>query len=408
MDYELLTLDNGLRVAVKNISSTKVVHCGFVINAGSRNDNVNGAAHCLEHMFFKGTEKRNNLKVLNYLEEVGGELNAFTTKEYTALYASVLDIHYKKAIDILCDVTCNSTFPENELKKERKVILEEISMYQDTPEENIYDEFQEALYAGHPLAHNILGDSKSVANIGRNDLLDFFKNNYYFSNMVFVAVGNVTLSQTVKLLEKYLAETTVSNTGIAKIKDKKIKTLKPFSKKVETDFAQGHLLMGCSAYHETHPLRWPLLLVNNYLGGPGMNSVLNIVIREKHGMAYQVESGYQAYSDTGMFHCYLGCEKKNIEKATGLIQTEIMKLGNTLLKPREINRAKTQFTGQIAMADENRSGVMVHIGKGLLKNGYALSLDQTLEKINNITTDQVQQAITEILNPENFSVMMYN
>lgn len=405
MDYQLQVLDNGLRVAVKTVQSTKVVHSGFVINAGSRNDNVSGAAHCLEHMFFKGTKNRSNLKVLNCLEEVGGELNAFTTKEYTAVYASVLDNHFKKAVDVLCDVICNSTFPETELKKERKVILEEIAMYQDTPEENIYDEFQEVLFAGHPLAHNILGDTNSVANISRNDLNEFYENNYHFENMVFVAVGDIDLAETIKLLEKYLVLNTFKKPEIRK--SLKLTKSARFNKKVETEFAQGHLLIGTRAYEEGHNLRWPLLLVNNYFGGPGMNSILNIILREKHGLAYQVESGYQAYTETGMFHCYIGCEKKNIEKALNLMEIEIKKIREKGMSDAAILKAKNQFCGQIAMADENRSGVMIHIGRGILKHGRANSLEEVLNRIKNISKDQINQAITETLNFDNFNMMVY-
>ena len=287
--YQLYTLDNGLRVAHVKTPSSALVHCGFVIHAGSRNDgDLPGIAHCLEHMFFKGTQKRKTYHVLNHLEVVGGELNAFTTKEITTLYASVQRTHFKRAVDILCDVAFRSVFPENELKKERLVIADEIQMYRDTPEENIYDEFQELLFENHPLAHNILGDTDSLNKIQRNDLLSFTQQNYHPDNMVFVVVGSLSADRVLQTVNQF------SEVHFPK-KEPLIRKATPWNYKSfrtvkESDFGQAYAIMGLPAYSETHPKRFALMLLNNLLGGPGMNSRLNLSIREKYGYAYNIES----------------------------------------------------------------------------------------------------------------------
>ncbi|MEK0420415.1 MAG: insulinase family protein [Bacteroidetes bacterium] len=400
-DYTLHTLSSGMRLAHKRVAGTRLVHCGFVIGAGSRNDGENpGLAHCLEHMLFKGTNRRKTVHVLNYLEVVGGEMNAFTTKELTAIYATVQARHYGRATDILCDVTFNSNIPQTELDKEKKVIADEISMYLDTPDENIYDEFQEQVFGAHPLAHNILGSIDSLKNISRKDILQFTEKHYTPENMVFVVVGNISAEKAIYYAERFMPDLSNRNW---EAKQNHHFSYKPSSALEKTDFSGAYTIMGIPAYPEKHPKRWPLLLLNNLLGGPGLNSRLNLGIREKYGYTYHVESGYQSYQDAGLFHCYLSCDARYVHKSTALIQKELKKLREVKLGVRQLSSARKQFQGQIVMADENRSSLLVHIGKGILRHGRAETLPEVLQRIEKITASDILEVANEILQENRFS-----
>jgi predicted Zn-dependent peptidase len=406
MDYSLHTLSNGLRIAYKRVSGTRLVNCGYIIHAGSRNDgDLPGLAHCLEHMVFKGTEKRKTIHVLNHLEVVGGEMNAFTTKEITAVYATVQNTHFARAADILSDVVLHSTIPQQELLKEKKVIADEINMYLDTPEENIYDEFHELVFGAHPLAHNILGSVDTLNKIDRSDILHFTGNFYRPENMVFAVVGNIGINRVLAALEKN-AQFPV---GTTKTKQSTQATFdySPTALTKETDFIQAYTILGIPAYAQVHPAKWKMLLLNNLLGGPGLNSRLNLAIREKYGFTYHVESGYQSYSDAGLFHCYLSSEKKYIQRSVDLVLKELKKLRENKLGTLQLSKFKNQFMGQMVMADENRSGLMVHLGKGLLTEGHAISLDEVLNEIKRITASDLLEVANDIFKPENFSYLTY-
>ncbi len=405
-EYQLYTLNNGLRVAYQKIPSTLLVHCGFIIHAGSRNDGpIPGLAHALEHMVFKGTQKRKTIHVLNHLEVVGGELNAFTTKELTAIYATTEKRHLSRAIDILCDVTFRSSIPETELTKEKKVIKDEINMYIDTPEENIYDEFQEMVFGEHPLAHNILGTPDSVDRVTQLALKEFVNTYYQYPNMVFSVVGNVSIEKVIANLNKYLPEFQTASV-LPKHEKVALSYHSSFQKK-ESDFSNAYAIMGVPTFEEDHENRFGLLLLNNLLGGPGMNSRLNLSIREKHGYTYHVESGYQAFSDGGLFHCYLSAEEKYIEKSIELITKELKKLKENKLGKVQLSQAKNQFIGQIIMSNESRNGLMIHIGKGILKHNKALSLQETIQKIKNLSAEQLLNIANEVFDFENFSHLQY-
>ncbi len=406
-EYQLYTLDNGLRVAYQKIPSTLLVHCGFIIHAGSRNDGfIPGLAHALEHMVFKGTQKRKTIHVLNHLEVVGGELNAFTTKELTAIYATTEKRHLSRAIDILCDVTFRSSLPYSELVKEKKVIKDEINMYVDTPEENIYDEFQEIVFGDHPLAHNILGTAESVDAVTQEALKAFVSTYYQYPNMVFSVVGNVSIEKVIANLNRFLPEESPESISIPQHQKLAI-NYRPSIQKKESDFNNAYAIMGVPTFEEDHPNRFGLLLLNNLLGGPGMNSRLNLSIREKHGYTYHVESGYQAFSDGGLFHCYLSAEEKYIEKSIDLITKELKKLKEIKLGKVQLSQAKNQFIGQIIMSNESRNGLMIHIGKGILKHNKALSLQETIQKIKNLTAEQLLSIANEVFDFENFSHLQY-
>lgn len=405
-DYTLHTLPNGLKVAHKRVTGTRLVHCGFIIGAGSRDDDKHpGVAHCLEHMLFKGTEKRKTIHVLNHLEVVGGEMNAFTTKEITAIYASVQSTHYARAVDILADVTFNSSLLEQELLKEKKVIADEINMYLDTPEENIYDEFQEQVFGNHPIAHNILGNKDSIEKITTSHIRRFVNKHYSPANMVFAVVGNISLSRALYQVEKYTAHIPAGAAYHAT--EKTAFEYNPLSVVTETDFTSAYTILGLPAYEESHAGRWPMLLLNNLLGGPGMNSRLNLAIREKYGYTYQIESGYQAYSDAGLFHCYLSCDPKYLRRSTDLILKELEKLKTNKLGTLQMSRVKNQFKGQIVMADENRSGLLIHIGKGILRHGRALSIQEVIGKIDAITAEDLMQTANEVFDVSKFSYLTY-
>ena len=404
--HQVHTFSNGLRLVHQRVSGTRLVHLGFVIRAGSRNDGSwPGMAHCFEHMMFKGTKKRKAIHVLNRLETVGGELNAFTTKELTSVYASVTTNHFSRAAELLSDVTFHSVFPDHELRKEQEVICEEIKLYQDTPEENIYDEFQEQVFEGHPLAGNILGTPESVRSMKRKDLIDF-RNQYYGpENVVISVVGNISLQRAIRTLEPLIAQMPLYRNGTRN--SKPIQHYKAGKHEKGTDHVQSYGILGNLAYPYTHPKRWALILLNNILGGPGLNSRLNLAIREKYGFTYNVESGYAAYEDSGLFHCYVSSDKKNLQRAIQLIEKELKRLCTDKLGVMQMHNAVNQLKGQIVMADEHRNGLMLHLGKNVVQNGRVDTLEEVLAKIDAVQASELLEIANEIFNFEQLSYLLY-
>jgi predicted Zn-dependent peptidase len=428
--YQLITLPNGLRIVHQRVKGTQLVHAGFSIQAGSKNDGAHpGLAHCLEHMLFKGTTRRKTIHVLNHLEVVGGELNAYTTKEITTIYGTTQSKHLTRLTDILCDVVFRSTFPEGELEKEKKVIIDEINMYLDTPEENIFDEFQERIFAGHPLAHNILGTEESVNEISQTALKNFVSTHYQFHNMVFAVVGNVSIERVLSALNRFLPDagelsstpinqqelSPKSNQPIAVLGDLQngvgaataFKSASPFIETKKTDFNQAYAIIGSLAYEMDHEKRWTLLLMNNFFGGPVLNSRLNLAIREKYGYTYNVESGYSGFAETGLFHCFVGSEPKYIQKSVDLIFKEIKKLRTQSLGTLQLSRAKNQYAGQLILSNENRSGLMMHLGQSVLRKGKANSIEHAIDCINRVTVQNIMDVANELLNENQFSQLLY-
>lgn len=404
-EFQIHTLDNGLKIVYKQAPSTAVTHIGYTIDAGSRDDgSLPGTAHCFEHMLFKGTRKRNAFNIINRLEIVGGEMNAFTTKEITVLYASIINDYAERALELLSDLTFNSNFPQKELDKEKKVIAEEINMYLDTPEENIFDEFQEMVFAGHSLAPNILGTPKSLEQIQAKDLLNFHGRYYHPKNIVLSISSALPLKQFIKWTDKHIQ---TGNKSFTEIKRPSFKVYAPKSETKTTDHVQCHAILGNTCYPQMHPNRLPMLLLNNILGGPGMNSRLNLSVREKYGYTYNVESGYTAFKDTGLFHCYLSTEKKNLKKAVELIKKELKKLQEVPLTKTQLQHAKMQFNGQIALSEENRMNIMLMLGKNIVQNYPIESLSEVMHKINQITAEQLQQIAIEIFDTEQLSYLAY-
>jgi predicted Zn-dependent peptidase len=404
-DHTIHTLANGLRIIYKEAPNTSVTHVGFNIYAGSRDDGIlPGTAHCFEHMLFKGTNKRNSWHIINRLETVGGEMNAFTTKEITVLYASVINDYAERALELLADLTFNSTFPEKELEKEKKVIAEEINMYLDTPEENIFDEFQEMIFAGHSLAPNILGTPESLERLKSQDLLLFHKKYYHPQNIVLSISSGIPIKKFVKWAEKHCLVQENSFTEIAR------PSFNLYSQKSEnktTEHVQCHAILGNTCYAHSHSKRLQMLLLNNILGGPGMNSRLNLSVREKYGYTYNIESGYTGFIDTGLFHCYLSTEKKNLNKAVDLVHKELKRLKEQKLSAIQLHHAKTQFNGQIALSEENRLNIMLMLGKNLVQGFNMETLNEVIHKINQINADELQEIANEIFDFDKLSYLAY-
>lgn len=404
-DHSIITLPNGLRVIFCDSPNSRVTHLGFHIYAGSRDDGtLPGIAHCFEHMLFKGTGKRNAWHIINRLEAVGGEMNAFTTKEITALYATVTNDYTERAIELLADLCFSSVFPGKELEKEKKIISEEINMYLDTPEENIYDEFQEMVFEGHPLAPNILGTHETLSSIETGHLLGFHNTYYQPGNIVLSISSALPHEKLSGWVKKYCVTEKKSCTLPPRPSFKKYA---PKKQQKTTDHIQCHAILGNVAYPHNHRNRHALSLLNNLLGGPGMNSRLNLSVRERYGLTYNIESGYAAFADTGLFHCYFSTDKSNLERASALVGRELKKLREKPLGTLQLHQAKKQFNGQIMLAEENRLNVMLMYGKNLVQGYPTEKLEEVMHKIDRISASQLLEIANEIFDPDALSYLAY-
>ncbi|TPE45149.1 M16 family metallopeptidase [Pontibacter mangrovi] len=405
-DYHIHTLPNGIRVVHKQVLHTKIAHSGFVMDIGSRDElpQEQGLAHFWEHMAFKGTQKRKSFHILNRLETVGGELNAYTTKEKICFYSSVLDKHFEKSFELLTDITFRSVFPEKEIEKERGVILEEMAMYLDTPEEAIVDEFDAVVFDGHPLGNNILGTKESVSGFQKQDFLDFLDRNLSTDALVFCSVSNLPFEKVVKLAEKYLSDIP----SIKKHRERVPFTgYTPKAVTIEKPISQAHCVIGCPAYALADDRRIPFFMLNNLLGGPGMNSRLNLAVREKHGLVYTIDSNYATYIDTGLLSIYFGTEKKQLKRTTSLVMKELKKLREKQLGSLQLHTAKEQLMGQLAMAEESNMGLMMMLGKSVLDQGKAESLNEIFDKIKSIEAHDLMDIANDVLREENLSILNY-
>jgi predicted Zn-dependent peptidase len=405
IDYQVHTLSNGIRILYKH-SPSAITHCCFILNAGSRDEpeHQEGLAHFIEHLLFKETERRGTSQILNRLELVGADLNAYTTKEYTCIHASLLKQHLERTIDLFEDILFHSTFPKNEMEKERGVILDEIASYLDQPEEAIQDDFEALLFKNHSLGANILGTPETVGRLGFDDIKAFTKASNNTGEMVFAVFGDYDFKKLVKLCEKYFG-------GIPPNSNKKTR-IKPalntdsyhsFSKPI----SQTHCVMGTQAYPASHPYRYGLLLLNNLLGGMGMSSRLNLEIREKHGIAYTIESNYTTLSDTGVFSVYFGTDSEKSEKALRLVHKELKKLRDQKLGTLQLYQAKQKFIGQIALAEENRMGLIIAMAKSLLDFNHIDSLQQVFAKINAVTADDLLEISNEIFDTSRMVTLLF-
>lgn len=406
MEYEIHTLPNGIRVLHKEVTTTKVSHCGFMLDIGSRDENEQnqGIAHFWEHMAFKGTTKRKAFHILNRIDSVGGELNAYTTKEKIAFYASTLDTYFEKAVELLTDITFDSIFPEKQIEKERNVILEEMSMYYDAPDDAIQDEFDQVVFANHPLGMNILGTADSVRSFHRDDFKKFIKEHINTEKLVFCSVGNIAFKKVVKLAEKYLKDIPAYNANKVRSPfEKYVPTLKG----VERNITQAHCAIGRDAYSISSDKRLPFFMLSNILGGPGMNSRLNLALREKYGFVYSIDATYQSYSDTGLFGIFFGTEPGQLQRSIKLVNKELERLRQVPLGTLQLHTAKEQLMGQLAMAEENNASFMLMMGKSILDLERIDTIDEIFNKIKSVSAKELQDLANEMFAKDQMSQLTY-
>jgi predicted Zn-dependent peptidase len=405
MDHHVFSLANGIRVVVKP-GNTEVAHACLLVHSGSRDeaDGKDGLAHLIEHLFFKRTERRSTNQILNRLEIVGGDLNAYTTKEYTCIHASFLRPHLERALDLFEDVIFHSTFPEEELVKEKGVILDEIASYLDQPEEAIQDDFEELVFANHPLGRNILGTPDTVSALQQKDIREYMSQNYRTNELVIGIIGNFDLKKVEALVNKIFGAIPANRSANKRTKP----VVNPATnKRLAKPINQSHVLLGTQAYSAHSAKREGLLLLNNLLGGMGMSSRLNLEIREKYGIAYTIESSYIPLSDTGLFTIYLGTDPEKVDKALKLVDKELKKLRDTSLGSLALQQAKQKFMGQIALAEEGRLSLLISLCKSVLDYGMADSLEQVFAKIERIESAQLLEIANEIFEPANFSSLIF-
>lgn len=405
MAYQNHTLSNGIRIVHRQIQGY-VSHCGIIINAGSRDElgNEQGIAHLIEHSLFKGTSKRRSYQILSHMENVGGEINAFTTKEDTCIYTSFLNKFLERAIDIMSDITFHSTFPDKEIEKEKEVVLDEINSYRDNPAEEIFDEFEKLIFHDHPIGRYILGDPECIKKFKKSHLTKFIRRSYNTDEIVLCYVGNIEFAEFLKFAEKYFSRIPVNN---RQWKRMKFRTYKPFQKIILKPIHQTHCMIGNIAYSAKDKRRPQMILLNNILGGPGMNSRLSMNIREKYGFCYNIESNYTPFSDTGIFGIYLGTEQENIERTTSLVNKELDKFRNEKLGTLQLHRAKLQLMGQLAISYEQSLNEMLSMGKSFLEFNKVDSIEKINAKIESITAAQLQDAANDIFNQDELSTLIY-
>ena len=419
MNYNTHTLSNGLRI-IHLPSPSPVVYCGYAVAAGTRDEQKGreeGMAHFCEHMTFKGTEHRTSMKILGYLESVGGDLNAFTNKEETVYHAAVLKDNIDRAVDLLTDIVFHSTYPQAEIDKEVEVIVDEIESYNDSPAELVYDLFENAIYNGHSLGHNILGTAEQLRTYTTEDALRFTRRYYRPDNSVFFAYGDVDFGKLVRLLERANAvaadssqqQSSAEGPAIDVNKEKSAMSLPPYvaqhiNHHMDTHLA--HVMLGNRAYDVHDNRRIALYLLNNILGGPGMNARLNISLRERHAFVYTVESMMQSYSDTGLWAVYFGCDPKNVDKCLRLIRHELDKVMEKPLSEAQLHAAKKQIRGQIGIACDSRESFALDFAKGFLHYGWKKDVTALCDHIDALTAEDLQRVAQETFAEESLTKLV--
>lgn len=400
-EYHLDTLYNGIRVAHLPYKSN-VAYCGIVVNCGSSNENQQeqGIVHFIEHMLFKGTRKRKNYQILNRLENIGGEINAYTTKEETFIYAAFPKEFLARATELMADITFNSTFPKNEISKEKDVVLDEINSYKDSPYESIHDDFEDLVFKGHPLGHNILGTEETLETFKSADLSHFIKTNYHTNQIVYFVMGDYSFNRILSTARKYL-DIYPENNG-QPLRNGHY-TYNPVHESVNQETYQVHYITGNIAPGIHDENRHPVYLLNNILGGPGLNSRLNMNLREKNGIAYNIESNYTPFTSNGLITIYFGSDKRNLKKSARIIQMELKKLRETPLTVNQLNIAKRQLTGQLAIGAENRENYFLTFGKSILHYNRFESYDELIEKIQSITSLQIRETANMVFDKDQLS-----
>ncbi len=405
MQYQTHTLSNGLRIVHKPDASP-VSYCGLAINVGTRDElpHEHGVAHFIEHLIFKGTTHRKSWHIITAMEEVGGELNAYTTKEETFLYAVFLERYFEKAIGLIGDMAAHSIFPEKETLKETDIVLDEIESYNDSPSDLIFDEIEEILFDGYPIGRNILGNVDSLKKLTHNDITTFYRRNYTADRMVFFSLGGTDFKKIVRLAEKHLNEIPAgSHSLIRHIPEH----YTPQFKKEGKDTHQAHYMLANRAYTLFHPDRMALYLLNNILGGPGMNSILNLSLRERSGLVYNVESNYTPYTDTGVLTIYFGSDPEDMPRCAKLIEKELTRLKKEPLTDRYVEKAKKQLLGQMAIASENKENLALSLGRSMLHFNRFDSLEESAERIKQIIPQKLQEIAQEVFSAEQLSKLIY-
>ena len=447
MKYNTYTLDNGLRI-IHLPSDSKVVYCGYQINAGTRNEEPGeeGLAHFCEHVTFKGTERRKAWHILNCLESVGGDLNAYTNKEGTVYYSAILKEHIARAVDLLSDIVFHSVYPQAEIDKEVEVICDEIESYNDSPAELIYDEFENILFKGSPLGHNILGTTEQVRSFTTEDALRFTRKLYRPDNAIFFAYGDIDFKKLVKLVRRALADDDSGklaeedchadfaddadfsgDTGFAGDEnsittEKSVSSVKSVGPKnypsvgeeiagqtivMQKNTHQAHVMIGTRAYDVNDDRRMPLYLLNNILGGPGMNAKLNLALREHNGLVYTVESTMVAYGDTGTWSIYFGCDEHDIKRCLRLVRKELDRMMEKPLSDSQLKAAKKQIKGQIGVACDNRENFALDFGKSFLHYGWEKNVDCLYEQVEAITSQQIQDVARELFDKDRLITLIF-
>ena len=431
MKYNTYTLDNGLRI-IHLPSDSKVVYCGYQINAGTRNEEPGeeGLAHFCEHVTFKGTERRKAWHILNCLESVGGDLNAYTNKEGTVYYSAILKEHIARAVDLLTDIVFHSVYPQAEIDKEVEVICDEIESYNDSPAELIYDEFENILFKGSPLGHNILGTAEQVRSFKTEDALRFTRKLYRPDNAIFFAYGDIDFKKLVRLLKKsFLSEERRGKSEETTFGDRResqfnspeaqaqftiqhstFNTQHSFEGQtivMQKNTHQAHVMIGTRAYDVNDSRRMPLYLLNNMLGGPGMNAKLNLALREHNGLVYTVESTMVAYGETGVWSIYFGCDEHDVKRCLRLVRKELDKFMLKPLSEAQLKAAKKQIKGQIGVACDNRENFALDFGKSFLHYGWEKNVDRLYEQVDEITAEQIQAVAQELFDKDRLTTLIF-
>lgn len=406
MQYSSFVSANGLRI-IHLPSNSPVSYCGFVVHAGTRDEQSNqyGLAHFVEHMLFKGTEKRKVRHILNRMETVGGELNAYTTKEETFLYTVCLQENVERAIELLSDVIYHSQFPETEIEKEREVVIDEIHSYEDSPSELIFDEFENIIFAGNDLGHAILGEEESLQSFTSDSCRNFVRDFYYPENMVFFSYGKTPFSKILKYVEKYSpAIFPVTSNHLLR---RRPETLPAKTVTQNKNLHQTHVVIGGKAYGIFENKRLGLLLLTNILGGPGMNSRLNVDLREKYGLVYAVEAEIVSYTDIGVFTIYFGCDPESTEQCLHLVQKELKRLRDRQLSGSQFRAAVKQWKGQLGITSEHKENTALRLGKNFLHFNRYDSLPQTYQKIEALTAEGLLEIANEIYEEKQLFSLIY-
>ena len=405
MIYHTHTLSNGLRI-IHAQNQSAVAYCGYAIDAGTRDEaeNEQGMAHFVEHLIFKGTQKRHSWHILNRMEHVGGDLNAYTNKEETVVYSAFLVEHFPRAVELLTDIVFHSTYPQAEIDKEVEVIIDEIQSYEDTPSELIFDDFEELVFPNHPLGRNILGKPELLRQFKSEDALRFTNRYYRPDQMVFFVQGNVDFKRVVRLLEKAVSDIPATVTERNRIKPE---LYIPQNKTIYRDTHQAHVMIGCRSYDTHDKKRTALYLLNNILGGPGMNSRLNVALRERSGLVYNVEANLTSYTDTGIFSIYFGTDQEDVKRCLRLVHKELKRLREKPLSSTQLATAQKQIIGQIGVAADNFENNALNMAKTYLHYNKYEEPQEVYKRIQSLTPQDLWEVANEMFREENLSTLIY-